>query len=186
MKEYFDINISDLQNTTKWAVEYSSKALEIYETRITGDQRPRKAIEGVKDFLTSGKRTNGLRILALDAYRSSVETKDVIASYAAKASSLTAAVAFTHPYRDIKQAEHLLGPVVYSALSEEMMLGNEEIGDRIIERAIATASNEVALLLGKYPKHEKDNTRLERLYCKLDSGIRQKLEYKENGEGKES
>ena len=176
-KEYFDINIYDLQKTVTWAMEFVTRAQETYESRIFDDQRPRKAIEGAIDFSNSGKRTNVLRKLALDAYRASIETKDIVASYAAKASSLIAAVAFTHPYRDIRQAEHLLGPIVYCALAEEIMLGNEGIGDKIVERAIVTVSKEIALLLIQYPKHERMNTRIEKLYYKLENGIRSKFGY---------
>ena len=76
-KEYFEIKIEELQSLGKWAADCAERALTIYESIENEDSRPRNAINGIRDFSSSGKRTIHLRKLALDAYRASLETKDM-------------------------------------------------------------------------------------------------------------
>ena len=176
-KEYFEIETEELQSLGKWAADCAERALSIYESIENEDNRPRNAINGIKDFSNSGKRTNHLRKLALDAYRASLETKDTAASAAARSASLAAASAYTHPFKDINQSRHILGPAVYySALAIELhnRLGRE-IGDREIELAIDNATCEIAELLNKMPVHKIGTKRIDQLFYELDSGIRNKF-----------
>lgn len=109
----------------------------------------------------------------MDAYRASRERTGA-ASMAANAASLIAAIAFTHPFRDQKQAEHILGPIVYSALSIETELKDKMKGDEIIYRAIEKANAQIAKLIKEYPEHENNNDRLKEMIFMLDNGIRVK------------
>ena len=90
-KEYFEIKIEELQSLGKWAADCAERALPIYESIEIEDTRPREAINGIKGFSNSGKRTNHLRKLALDSYRASLETKDAAASAAARSASFAVA-----------------------------------------------------------------------------------------------
>jgi len=173
-KEYFELNIIDLQNAVKWAIEYVERSLNIYESHFPDDDRPRKAIEGAKAFSENGKRTNALRKLAIEAYKASRE-KTGSASMAANAASLAAALAFTHPFRDKKQAEHILGPIAYSALSIEMEYNDKVKGDEVISSAIEKANSQIAKMLNEFPEHENSNDRLKELLNNLDNGIRAKI-----------
>jgi hypothetical protein len=174
-KEYFEIKTEELQSLGKWAADCAERALSIYESIENEDNRPRNAINGIKDFSNSGKRTNRLRKLALDAYRASLEAKDKAASAAARSASLAAASAYTHPFKDINQSKHILGPAVYSAFAVELSnrLG-QKIGDYEIELAIDNAPCEIAGLLNKMPPQKDGTKRIDQLYYELDSGIRNK------------
>ena len=112
----------------------------------------------------------------MDAYRASLETKDAAASAAARSASLAAASAYTHPFKDINQSKHILGPAVYSALAIELYnrLG-QKIGDREIKLAIDNATCKIAGLLNKMPAHEIGAKRIDQLFYELDSGIRNKF-----------
>jgi hypothetical protein len=178
VKEYFDIKIEELQSLGQWAADCAARALSIYENIEKRDRRPRQAIAGARDFSVSGKRTHALRKLALDAYRAALETKNPPASAAARSASLAAASAYTHPFRDINQSKHILGPAVYSAYAIELSGGaDEKIGDHEIELAIATATPEIAGLLGKMPEQKAGPKRLARLYLALDAGIRKRCRF---------
>ena len=180
MKEYFDIKIEELQSLGKWAADCAARALSIYEKVEPRDGRPRQAIAGARDFAISGKRTQHLRILALDAYRAALETKNTPASAAARSASLAAASAYTHPFRDINQSKHILGPAVYAAFALELSGGEDETtGDQEIELAIATATPEIAGLLGKMPGQKAGTKRLDRLFHALDAGIRKRCKFQE-------
>jgi hypothetical protein len=175
-KEYFEIKMEELQSLGKWAADCAERALSIYERIETEDHRPRNAINGIRDFSNSGKRTNHLRKLALDAYRASLETKDTAASAAARSASLAAASAYTHPFKDINQSRHILGPAVYSAFAVELSnrLG-QKIGEREIELAIDNANCEIAGLLNKMPAQKVGTKRIDQLFHKLDGGIRNRF-----------
>jgi hypothetical protein len=176
MKEYFDLGMEELQSLGVWAAECARRSLLIYERAVPEDARPRKAIEGILEFSRTGKRTNALRRLAMDAYRASLGAKNEAAKAAAMAASLAAASAYTHPYSDLRQAEHILGPAAYSALAVELEgKGDEKIGDSEIDAAIVCANAEIARLLRKMPERGRGEKRLERLLHDLDVGIREKL-----------
>lgn len=175
-KEYFDIKIEELQSLGKWAADCAERALPIFENVEKQDSRPRKAIDGIRAFSNSGKRTNHLRKLALDAYRASLETKDAAASAAAQSASLAAASAYTHPFKDIKQARHILGSAAYSAFAIELSNDSgQKIGEREVKLAIASATYEVSVLLEKMPAQKIGTKRIDQLFYGLDSGIRNRF-----------
>ena len=175
-KEYFEIKIEELQSLGKWAADCAERALTIYESIENEDSRLRNAINGIRDFSSSGKRTTHLRKLALDAYRASLETKDMAASAAAQSASLAASSAYTHPFKDINQSKHILGAAVYSAFAiEQYKKSGQNIGDSEIELAIGNATFEIAGLLNKMPIHEVGTKRIDQLFYALDSGIRNRF-----------
>jgi hypothetical protein len=172
-KEYFEIKLGELQSLGKWAADCSIRSLAVYERLVNGDDRPRNALLGIQEFSTSGKRTNRLRKLALDAYRASLETKEPSASAAAQSASLAAASAYTHPFKDVNQSKHILGPAAYSALALELDGGSDpQIGEREITLAIEGVTVEIVGLLTKMPPQPPGKTRLDQLYQRLDIGIR--------------
>ena len=171
--EYFDLEIILLQSLGIWAAICAEKVLPIYE-KIIKDNRPRIAIESIKEFSKSGRRIKQLRIAAMDAHRASQEVKNYeAASAAAKSASLAASSAFTHPFRDIRQAVHILGPAAYSALAIELENGSDpEIGETEIAWAIQNINDDVIELLGNYPERSEGKKRIEQLLYLLDHGIR--------------
>jgi len=176
-KEYFQIRIEELQSLARWAADCAERALSIYERIVKDDSRPRNAIIGIRNFAESGKRTNRLRKLALDAYRASLETKDAAASAAARSASLAAASAYTHPLKDINQSKHILGPAVYSAIAvEQYNMSDQQIGDAEIDLAINNANREIAELLIKMPAQVAGAKKIDRLFYKLDYGIRNRFQ----------
>jgi len=175
-KEYFEITREQLQSLVNWAVDCAERALAIYESIESNDPRPRNAINGSRDFSKSGKRTNHLRKLAMDAYRASLETKDAAASAAARSASFAAASAYTHPFKDINQSKHILGAAVYAAFAIEINnKTDQKCGDREIELTIGNATSEVAELLNKMPEHKAGAKRIDQLFYALDSGIRNRF-----------
>jgi len=176
-KDYFPLAMEELQALGAWAAACALRSLSIYERIVPEDARPRKAIEGIVEFSRSGKRTQALRILAMDAYRASLGARDAAAKAAAMAASLAAASAYTHPFRDLRQAEHILGPAAYSALALELEgKGDEDIGDGEIKWAIEMVNAETAGLLGKMPPRKTGEKRIGKLLYDLDCGIRKKFE----------
>ncbi len=175
-KEYFDLSIESLQILGRWAADCAERALPIYEEVNNSDARPRDAIAGIRVFADGGKRNAKLRVLALDAYRASLETEDPAASAAARASSLAAASAYTHPFADVNQAKHILGPAAYAALAVEIKNNNDsQFGDDEVRRAVDCVQKEIIDLLLKMPRQPEGKTRLDKIMVDLDRGLSNKL-----------
>ena len=175
-KEYFDLPIWQLQVLGVWAADCAERSLAVYENAEKDDPRPRRAIEGIREFAMSGKRTNALRKASLDALRASSGTSDLAASAAAKAASLAAASAFTHPFKDLHQAKHILGPAAYSALAIELLQNGEPMAALVeIEWAVTNANDHIADLLKKMPEQNSGRKRINQLLQILDQRIRDKF-----------
>jgi hypothetical protein len=175
-KEYFDLPLETLRVIAGWAAGCAERALPIYQVCSTGDPRPHAAIEGAREFAAGGKRTAKLRVLAMDAYRASLETGDPAASAAARSASLAAASAYTHPFADVNQARHILGPAAYAALAVEIRnVNNHNLGDTEVRRAVDLAWLEIVDLLLKMPHQLEGKTRLDKLMYDLDMRLREKV-----------
>jgi hypothetical protein len=174
-KEYFDLSIETLQILGRWAADCAERALPFFEELNNGDARPRDAIAGIRVFADGGKRNAKLRVLALDAYRASLETKDPAASAAARAASLAAASTFTHPFVDVNQAKHILGAAAYAALAVELKNNNDpQFADDEVRRAVDSVQKEIVGLLLKMPCQPEGKTRLDKIMVALDKGLRNK------------
>lgn len=174
-KEYFELPMESLRILGRWAADCAWRALPVFEASSVGDARPRDAIHGIRAFAEGGKRTARLRVLALDAYRASLETKDPGASAAARAASLAAASAYTHPLVDVQQTTHILGPAAYAALAIEISKNDApRCGDEELRRAIEEVPSEVCAILSHMPGRAEGNTRLDRMLYTLDRGLREK------------
>lgn len=176
-KEYFDLSIDQLRSLAQWAADCAERSLTVYENFEMNDDRPRLAIAGARAFVMTGKRNNALRKAALDAHRAGMQTKHTAASAAARAASLAAASAFTHPFSDIRQATHILGPAAYSALAIELLQNNgPAIGTREIEWAVSGANRHIAEVLSMMPEQTDGSKRINQLLQMLDHGLRARLE----------
>jgi hypothetical protein len=172
-KQYFDLKIDTLRILAGWASDCADKVLLIFEETCPGDLRPRRAIEGARAFAAGAKRTQNLRILAMDAFRAANETEDPAASAAAQAASLAAASAFTHPLVDVQQTKHILGPAAYAALAVEIEHNNDpQCGESEIRSAIKSAPREVGEILLKMPARSMGKSRIDLLMYMLDKGLR--------------
>jgi len=176
-KAYFELSLELLRVLGGWAADCAERALSIYEELNNGDTRPHEAINGIRVFAAGGNRNAKLRVLALDAYRAALETKDKdpAASAAAQAASLAAATAYTHPLVDVQQTKHILGPAAYAALAIEIKQNNDpQYGNDEVQRAIDQAQKEICELLLKMPCRAEGKSRLDKIMYDLDQGLRNK------------
>jgi len=174
-KEYFELHMDSLRILGRWAADCAEKALPIFEELANGDARPRDAIEGIRAFADGGDRNAALRKLALAAFRASIETKDLAASAAARAASLAAASAFTHPLIDVQQTKHIVGPPAHAALAIEIKKNHDpRYSDEVIRFAVESARIEICEILSKMPRREKGRGRLNYIMHLLDIELRDK------------
>ena len=174
-KKYFELPIESLRILGNWAADCAERVLSIYEETNNEDTRPREAINGIRVFSEGGKRIAKLRVLALDAYRASLETKDAAASAAAQAASLAAASAYTHPLVDVKQTKHILGPAAYAALAVEIKNNNDPVyGNNEVRWAINKVQKEICAILLKMPNRTEGKSRIDKMMYDLDLGLRNK------------
>lgn len=159
-----------------WAVKYAQEALIVFESRHPDDQRPRQAIDASHAFGNGEKRSNNLRSLAFAAMKSKKDT-DGPSRHAAQAAVLTAAIAYTHTdlqtgLQGIRQAQHILGPIVYAALAIETAADQPARGNDLVQRAIADAPPEVGRILKHMPPQPKKAGQIGTLFSTLDAALR--------------
>lgn len=159
-----------------WAARYAEEALSVFESRHPDDIRPRKAIEAGREFGNGKKRDKNLRMLAFAAMKSRKNIDDP-SKHAVQAAILTASVAYTHTdlqagLQGIRQARHVLGPIVYAALALEAVANDPSVGDGLLQRAIADAPPEVGYILAHMPPQPKKEGRMDALFSFLDFALR--------------
>lgn len=159
-----------------WAAHYAEEALTVFENRHPNDTRPREAIEAGREFGNGKKRDKNLRMLAFAAMKSGKEV-DKPSMHAVQAAILTASVAYTHTdlqtgLQGIRQARHILGPIVYAALALETAANNPIIGNDLLQRAVKNAPPEVGRILEHMPSQPHKEARAETLFFELDSALR--------------
>jgi hypothetical protein len=174
-KEYFELDMDTLRSLGRWAADCAERALPIYETTHPADSRPREAIQAIRAFNGGEKRSQRLRVIALDAYRAALESKDPAASAAAQAASLATASAYTHPLKDAAQIKHILGPAAYAALALELYHCNDPArADEVVRWAIELIPAEVCTLLRNMPALAVGRHRVDQLMADLNAGVRGK------------
>lgn len=156
-----------------WAADCAERALQIYERQPDADRRPREAIEAIRTFASGFKRSAQLRVLSLAALAAARDTANPAASAAARAACLAASIAYTHPFADLDQAKHILGPPAYAALALELDHPSDpRIAATEISWAIGHATPPVRDVLRQMPSRTPGTTRLDELMYELDRGLR--------------
>lgn len=166
-----------LRPVALWAAKYAEEALAVFESRHPDDTRPREAIGAGWEFGNGKKRDKHMRMLAFAAMKSKKDV-DAASKHAVQAAILTAAVAYTHTdlqtgLQGIRQARHILGPIVYAALAVETAANDTSIGDSLLQRAIQDVPREVGHILAHMPPQpQKKTSRIDTLFSTLDSALR--------------
>ncbi|TFV56490.1 exonuclease SbcC [Mycobacterium sp. PS03-16] len=158
-----------------WAADCAEQAVRIFEGRVPDDPRPRAAVEAARAFGRGARRDQQLRIVALAAMRAGRGTDDPC-RHAARAATLTAAVAYTHTdlqtgLPGVRQARHVLGPVVHTALACRSADG-PDVGDDVMSRAVQTAPEAVSRVLAYLPRQPAGHNPVDRRFAELDAALR--------------
>lgn len=164
-----------LRAATLWAAEYVEKALPIFEQQHD-DARPREAIEAAIAFGQGAKRNQELRQKGFAALKAGKDI-DEMSKCVARASTLVAAVAYTHTNlqtgdQGIRQARHILGPIVYTARALELSTNSRNTGDDLVRQAAENAPDQVKRVLRHMPEQPVKNGRLNELFASLDALLR--------------
>lgn len=170
---YFELSMESLRAIGGWAADCAERVLRVYEARPDSDERPRAAIDGIREFAAGGKRTAWLRTLALGAHAAAREIGDPAASAAARAAGTAAASAYTHPLADVHQTKHVVGTAAYAALALVIEHGGDpSVADAEVRWAIEHAPAEARDVLMQMPAREPGKSRFDTLLYELDAGIR--------------
>jgi len=164
-----------LRPAARWVLPTAERAVALYEAQLPTDARPRAALEAAQRFAAGGRRGEQLRTTGWAAHRASSNNPDPALKSAARAASLTAAVAYMHPdLIDATQLKHLYGPIVYAAQALELAAdGSSEVGDQVLADALSSATDSVRALARLMPTLPSTKTRLSHLYAVLDAGLRE-------------
>lgn len=161
-----------LRRVALWSVTYVEQALPIFEKKYPNELRPRQAVEAAREFGYGKKRDSKLRLLSMAAFKLG-KTTEGSSKYVTRAACAAAAIAYTHTdlttgIQGVRQARHVLGPVVYSAIA----LGDK--GETLIDDAVAAAPSEVCLIIEQMPPQPAGEHQEDMLFARLDTGLRSK------------
>lgn len=159
-----------LRPITLWAAHYVEQVLPIFETTHPDEPTPRKAVEAALEFGNGRRRDNTLRAISMSAFKLGKTTAGS-AKYVTRAACAVAAIAYTHTdlttgTQGVRQAQHILGPIVYAALA----LGEDS--DRLVKDAIANAPPEVGFILQYMPSQPAGKRQEDVLFFQLDANLR--------------
>jgi hypothetical protein len=170
-----ELTLDDRRVIGAWAADCAERVLPLFESEVTGDERPRKAIVGIRRFAAGGKRSAQLRDLAVAALAAAREARGEAASAAARSAGIAASTAYTKALAAPHHAKHALGPAVSAALARQLATAGEPCaGDEAIRWAVDRASTAVAEIVGRWPGRKPGRSRLDELFYKLDQGLREK------------
>ncbi len=167
-----------LRPAALWAADCACLALPVFEGKVPGENRPRQAIAGAREFGNGGRRNVELRRLAWAAHTAATQCDIVGAKYAARSAMLAASLPFTHTSlrlgpQGVRQGRHVLGPAVYAALACEIDSENPSgIADSVLNLAMSIVSESVVCLLQHFPLQPQGRTRLAELFHQLDGALR--------------
>lgn len=156
-----------------WAADCAERVLPLFEAKAPSDTRPHEAIEVLRTFTHTGKRTGQLRSVAWAAHAAAREVDDPAATAAARAAGNAAAAPYIHSLATLHQAKHIHGPAIYAARARELSAGDDAgIGDEEVRWAIEHAPPAVRELMRQMPACEPGRSRLDVLRYQLDAALR--------------
>ncbi|MCS0638907.1 hypothetical protein NX801_25310 [Streptomyces sp. LP05-1] len=156
-----------------WAAGCAERVLPLFETEAPGDDRPRQAVEALRDFTRTGKRTARLRSAAWAARAAAREAGDPAAEAAALTACGAAAAPYIHALASPHQAKHIHEPALRAARARELAAGGDEsAGDEELRWAIEQAPAAVRALLRRLPVPAAGRGRPGVLRHRLDTALR--------------
>ena len=167
---HFDLSLESLREIAAWAASCAELVLPLFEETAPSDPRPRAAIQSAREFASGGRRVAQIRLVSLAAHAAAREVGAPAAAAAARAAGLAAAVAYTHPLRDVQQTKHIVGPAAYSLLALEM--AGERVETGTVEQILGGVTPAVRKVLAQMPPRDGGRSRLDMLMYRLDAAIR--------------
>jgi hypothetical protein len=171
--EHIELAVDELRAIAGYATDCAEPVLDIFERAVPGDSRARDAIIGARAFADGGRRTMGLRSIAMAAFRAAHDAPTPAAAEAARAASAAAAAAYLHPVASADQIKHILGAAAHAARAAELDTGDDpSVGATAIAGAVAHAPSTVASVLARYPRAPSRGGRIGELVRAIDAALR--------------
>ena len=148
---YFELSMDELREVARFAVQSAEDVLEAFEEATPSDARPRAAVEAAWEFTNGARRTNLLRITALDAHRAATEVGIPWAKHAATSAGDAAAAAYLHPFAKANQVGHILRATAHAACAKELLADQPGGAVEAIHQAAARATPVLLDVLRRYP-----------------------------------
>ncbi|WP_435736005.1 putative immunity protein [Cellulosimicrobium sp. PMB13] len=169
----FHLALDEIRAVTGFAARCALTVLPLYERDAPGDAVPREAIDVALAFAAGERRTNALRVGAVDALRSAKSAGAPTAEHAASAAGHASGAAYLHPLAQATQVRHILGSAAHAARAAELDAGDDpRVGAREIERAREGAPVTVVDVLRRYPAAPDGGGRVGELLRLLDAALR--------------
>ncbi|GAA3701303.1 hypothetical protein GCM10022204_17630 [Microlunatus aurantiacus] len=172
----FTVTMPELRAVARFVAESAAEVLEIFESAVPGDDRPREAIAAARAFVEGAPRSRRQRVAAVDAHRAAAQAPTEPARLAARCAGDAAAAAYLHPIARASQVGHILRAAATVAhLSELSADVDQGAAARSLERSRLRATQGLVDVLRRYPSASSPvgGSRVATLMAELDAALRQ-------------
>ncbi|WP_238420157.1 putative immunity protein [Gordonia sp. 'Campus'] len=169
----FELTDDDLRVVVRYATQWATEVLPVFERAQPGDERPRAAIEAARQFVGGAPRSARQRTAAFEAHRAAKAAPSEAARLAAQSAGDAAAAAYLHPIAKAHQVGHILRAAANRALVAELESGGDPVvGSEMIEVVCRRTPPELVDVLCRYPESRGGASRGSRLMADLDRRLR--------------
>ncbi|WP_125704864.1 putative immunity protein [Lacticaseibacillus daqingensis] len=166
----------ELRQATAWALPFVEAVLPLLAAAPAALARAQEAVAVARQYAQGAPRGQALRAAAMAVFKQG-KTVPPAAKFVTKAACALDAMAYTH--MDLAagapgalQAQHLLGPIVYSAYALELATGDPTQAEQLLDQAVAAAPPVVAVLVGHFAPQPDPPNRVGQLMAMLDRALR--------------
>ncbi|MBF6180874.1 putative immunity protein [Nocardia otitidiscaviarum] len=169
-----ELSMAELREVTAYAVACAERVQAIFERDRPDDRRPRIALDEARRFVDGGRRTQALRVAALDAHRAARDAGELrAAAEAARAAAHAGGAAYLHPLAKATQGGHILMSAACAAHALELDAGDDHaVGAAHVAETVALAGPTVVRVLRRYPPAPSGRGRVGELWRELDASLR--------------
>nr|WP_241248656.1 exonuclease SbcC [Nocardioides sp. KC13] len=157
----------------RYVAETAAEVLPVFEAAVSGDRRPRLALDAAWEFVGGARRTKLQRVTSLDAHRAAAEAPSEASRLAARSAGDAASAAYLHPLADAAQVGHILrASASVARIAEIEASGDPDAASASLDRAVARATPELVEVLMRYPSVSSGGNRVASLMSRLDGRLR--------------
>ncbi len=170
----FTVTMPELRAVARFVAESAAEVLEIFESAVPGDDRPREAIAAARAFVEGAPRSRRQRVAAVAAHRAAAQAPTEPARLAARCAGDAAAAAYLHPIARASQVGHILRAAATVAHLSELSADVDQ-GAASLERSRLRATQGLVDVLRRYPSASSPvgGSRVATLMAELDAALRQ-------------
>ncbi|WP_156822656.1 putative immunity protein [Demetria terragena] len=167
------LTLDELRAVSAFNLACALQVIDLFETAVPLDTRPREALAAAEAFVRGGQRSQAQRTCATAAHRAAKEASSPAARHAAMAAGDAAASAYLHPLADAAQVGHILRGPAHTVLALQCRPHDPLARADAESAALLGVPTTVADVLGRYPRVDAAKGEVTEVMRSLDERLRE-------------